>query len=498
MPRPTDPIVVSYLSGELRQRRTGCRWASLRDLPAAAAEPTVAVAEVDDAFARAAGANGPGPSPSGGRPSRRSSAARPRRSSDSSSAGRRRAPTGRARRHHGRTRWRAPQMSRVDGPAGRDAGGRPSGGRGGGPRGRRRGARPVPARGGPSAAADARQDGDVGRGRHGADRRRRRGGLEARRRADPGASRRRRRSPCSRGRSTRSRTGCRRSWRPRSPCPVRSIVLDGEAIALRPDGRPRPFQQTASRAASRGDVDALRREVPLTPFFFDVLRVDEADLIDLPAAERHAAVDGVVPARAVGAEAGDGDVDAAQAFFDDAVARGHEGVVVKALDAPYEAGRRGGAWLKVKPVHTLDLVVLAAEWGHGRRKGWLSNLHLGARDPETGGFVMLGKTFKGLTDELLRWQTERLLELETHARASPCSSARSWSWRSRSTGSRRARGIPPAWRFGSRGSSATGRTSARRGGHRRDCPYAARWPDAASSQAILRAHPVVPQRARLD
>src|SRR5205814_1798481 len=105
----------------------------------------------------------------------------------------------------------------------------------------------------------------------------------------------------------------------------------------------------------------------------------------------------------------------ARSFMEDALARGHEGVVVKSLDAPYEAGRRGGGWIKVKPHHTLDLVVLAAEWGHGRRQGWLSNLHLGARDPDSGGFVMLGKTFKGLTDELLRWQTARLQELETHS-----------------------------------------------------------------------------------
>ena len=195
--------------------------------------------------------------------------------------------------------------------------------------------------------------------------------------------------------------------------PVRSIVLDGEAIALRPDGRPRPFQETASRAASRGDVATLRREVPLTPFFFDVLHLDGADLIDLPAAERHAAIDGVVPEQFWVPRLVTRDADEAQAFFDDAVARGHEGVVVKAVEAPYEAGRRGGTWLKVKPVHHLDLVVLAAEWGHGRRKGWLSNLHLGARDPANDDHVMLGKTFKGLTDELLAWQTERFLELET-------------------------------------------------------------------------------------
>ena len=195
--------------------------------------------------------------------------------------------------------------------------------------------------------------------------------------------------------------------------PVSSIVLDGEAIALRPDGRPRPFQETASRAASREDVATLRREVPLTPFFFDVLHLDGEDLIDLPAAERHAAIDGVVPGQLWVPRLVTRDVHEAQAFFDDAVARGHEGVVVKAVEAPYEAGRRGGTWLKVKPVHNLDLVVLAAEWGHGRRKGWLSNLHLGARDPANDGHVMLGKTFKGLTDELLAWQTEQLLARET-------------------------------------------------------------------------------------
>jgi DNA ligase-1 len=195
--------------------------------------------------------------------------------------------------------------------------------------------------------------------------------------------------------------------------PVSSIVLDGEAIALRPDGRPRPFQATASRAASRGDVETLRREVPLTPFFFDLLSVDGAELIDLPASERQAFAENVVPGELWVPRLVTRDVGEARSFFDDVIARGHEGVVVKSLDAPYEAGRRGGAWLKVKPVHTLDLVVLAAEWGHGRRKGWLSNLHLGARDPASGDLVMLGKTFKGLTDELLRWQTERLQALET-------------------------------------------------------------------------------------
>jgi DNA ligase 1 len=200
--------------------------------------------------------------------------------------------------------------------------------------------------------------------------------------------------------------------------PLRTVILDGEAIALRPDGRPRPFQETASRAASRGNPEALRKAVPLTPFFFDVLHLDGRDLLDRPGSERLAAIEPVMPAgawvpRIVTAEAAE-----AERFSAEALARGHEGVVVKALSAPYEAGRRGAGWLKVKPVHTLDLVVLAAEWGHGRRQGLLSNLHLGARDPETNGFVMLGKTFKGLTDELLRWQTTRLQELEARRTAS--------------------------------------------------------------------------------
>ena len=186
-----------------------------------------------------------------------------------------------------------------------------------------------------------------------------------------------------------------------------TAVLDGELIALHDDGRPLPFQDTASRAASQSGV-------PLSAFMFDILHLDGADLIDLPYSDRIAALSRVVPeemrmTRLVTSAAAD-----ATAFFDDAVARGHEGVVVKSLDSVYEAGRRGSGWIKVKPRHTLDLVVLAVEWGHGRRHGWLSNLHLGARDPVSGGYVMLGKTFKGLTDEMLTWQTERLLELEDH------------------------------------------------------------------------------------
>jgi DNA ligase-1 len=161
---------------------------------------------------------------------------------------------------------------------------------------------------------------------------------------------------------------------------------------------------------SRVDVERARAATPLTPWFFDVLHVDGEEVLDRPGAARQAVLSHVLPASLLVPRRVTDDVDAAEGFLADAVARGHEGAVVKALDVAWEAGRRGAGWVKVKPRHTLDLVVLAAEWGHGRRSGWLSNLHLGARDP-AGGFVMLGKTFKGLTDEMLRWQTERLLSL---------------------------------------------------------------------------------------
>jgi len=192
---------------------------------------------------------------------------------------------------------------------------------------------------------------------------------------------------------------------------VRDAVFDGEAVALASDGRPRPFQVTASRAGSHMDVARQRADTPLTPFFFDLLHLDGTDLIDEPAHVRQARLAAVMPAHLLVPRLVTGDVDAASEFFADAVRRGHEGVVVKGPDSRYAAGRRGSEWIKVKPRHTLDLVILAAEWGHGRRRGWLSNLHLGARDPDTGGLVMLGKTFKGLTDEMLSWQTDRLLEL---------------------------------------------------------------------------------------
>ncbi|MEW2477782.1 ATP-dependent DNA ligase [Micromonospora gifhornensis] len=215
--------------------------------------------------------------------------------------------------------------------------------------------------------------------------------------------------------------------------PARELVLDGEAIGLDETGRPLPFQQTSSAAARRGGSAGARSTggptaaapvapavraaaastgtTVLTPYFFDLLHLDGTDLIDAPGRERWAVLRGTVDA---GLLVGRMEVDEPQRAgeaFAAALDAGQEGVVVKAPDAPYEAGRRGAAWIKVKPRHTLDLVVLAVEWGSGRRTGWLSNLHLGARDPRTGEFVMLGKTFKGLTDDLLRWQTERFLGL---------------------------------------------------------------------------------------
>ncbi len=197
--------------------------------------------------------------------------------------------------------------------------------------------------------------------------------------------------------------------------PLEAAVFDAEAIALRADGRPHPFGLTMSRFGSRSrrDLTELRADYPLSSFVFDVLHLDGEDLIDRPSTERFAALDERLPEELRVTRIVTDDPAEAERFLDDALDRGHEGVMVKALDAPYEAGRRGVSWIKVKRASTLDLVVIAAEWGHGRRHGWLSNLHLGARDPETGGFVMLGKTFKGMTDEMLAWQTERLQEIET-------------------------------------------------------------------------------------
>jgi DNA ligase-1 len=194
--------------------------------------------------------------------------------------------------------------------------------------------------------------------------------------------------------------------------PARELVLDGEAIALAPDGRPRPFQETMRRFGRRLDVERMRAALPLDAFFFDVLYRDGAETLDAPAAERSAILADALPPRLVVPRLVTADVAEAERFLDEAIERGHEGAMAKALDAPYAAGARGRSWLKLKLAHTLDLVVLAAEWGSGRREGWLSNLHLGARDPDTNGFVMLGKTFKGLTDEVLAWQTTELLARE--------------------------------------------------------------------------------------
>lgn len=191
--------------------------------------------------------------------------------------------------------------------------------------------------------------------------------------------------------------------------PAREAILDGEVIALRDDGTPHPFQVTMRRFGRKLDVERMRSELPLTPFLFDLLHAEGGDLVDEPYQRRLAALEELAPAETLVPRTVTGEAAAAEAFLAQAIARGHEGVLAKALDAPYEAGSRGYAWLKVKPAQTLDLVVLAAEWGHGRRRGWLSNLHLGARDADRGGFVMLGKTFKGLTDRLLAWQTEQLL-----------------------------------------------------------------------------------------
>jgi len=194
--------------------------------------------------------------------------------------------------------------------------------------------------------------------------------------------------------------------------PARELILDGEAIAVQANGAPQPFQITMRRFGRTLDVSAMRASLPLSVFFFDCLRHDADALTEAPASERFEALSRALPAQLLIPRIVTSEAAAAQAFYDDALRRGHEGVMAKSLTAPYEPGRRAASWLKIKRMHTLDLVVLAAEWGHGRRKGWLSNLHLAARDEATGGFVMLGKTFKGMTDEMLAWQTQALLARE--------------------------------------------------------------------------------------
>jgi DNA ligase-1 len=193
--------------------------------------------------------------------------------------------------------------------------------------------------------------------------------------------------------------------------PAKDLVLDGEVISLLPDGRPQPFQITMRRFGRKLDVESMRAELPMTPFWFDLLYLNGSPLLDETQARRFAALaetsgEYLIPHTVTS------DPEKAGEFLEQALASGHEGIMAKAVHAKYAAGARGQSWVKVKRARTLDLVILAAEWGNGRRKGWLSNLHLGARDTAKGGFAMLGKTFKGLTDEMLEWQTKELLRLE--------------------------------------------------------------------------------------
>ena len=197
--------------------------------------------------------------------------------------------------------------------------------------------------------------------------------------------------------------------------PTREMILEGEAIALRPDGRPQPFQWTMRRLGRKKDAASLRHEMPLSSFYFDCLYLaEEGSLLARPYQERTAALARVVPHANVIPNIVTAEPAQAERFLTQALDAGHEGLMAKSLTASYTAGQRGAHWLKLKAAVTLDLVILAVEWGHGRRAGLLSNLHLGARDVESGQFVMLGKTFKGLTDDMLAWQTEQLLKLETH------------------------------------------------------------------------------------
>ncbi len=193
--------------------------------------------------------------------------------------------------------------------------------------------------------------------------------------------------------------------------PARSLILDGEVLSLLPDGRPQPFQISMRRFGRKLDVERMRAELPMTPFWFDLLYLDGAPLLDESQSRRFAALSELAPQSLI-PHALASDSAHASEFLEQALASGHEGIMAKAIDAKYAAGARGQSWLKIKRARTLDLVILAAEWGHGRRHGWLSNLHLGARDTEKGGFAMLGKTFKGLTDEMLAWQTRELLKHE--------------------------------------------------------------------------------------
>ena len=194
--------------------------------------------------------------------------------------------------------------------------------------------------------------------------------------------------------------------------PAENLILDGEVLSLDPTGKPQPFQVSMRRFGRKLNVEQLLTELPMTPFWFDLLYLNGGSLIDEPQARRFAELSALTPPDHLVPHLTTNDRDAAEDFLHQALSAGHEGIMAKALDSAYAAGSRGQSWLKVKQARTLDLVILAAEWGNGRRQGWLSNLHLGARDTSSGGFAMLGKTFKGLTDAMLTWQTEELLKLE--------------------------------------------------------------------------------------
>ncbi|HVE98763.1 MAG TPA: ATP-dependent DNA ligase [Mycobacteriales bacterium] len=402
------PIVVAYLSGELRQRRTGVGYRSLQDLPAPADDATLTVAEVDAVFERIARCAGPG---SQGERARLLAELLGRATADEQ-----RLLVGLV---GGELRQGALESLVADAAA--KAAGVPVAG-----------VRQAAMRCGalaPVAAAVLQHGGsvlatfrlEVGRAVQPMLAGTAKDVSDALSKVSPAAVEWKldgvRVQVHRRGDEVRVFTRTLDEISERLPevvaaarsLPVESAVLDGETIALDDEGRPRAFQVTSSRVASRGGGTG----VALTTWFFDLLHLDGVDLLDEPAAQRWTTLAAVVPEALRVPRIVTSDVDEATSFAAEAIRRGHEGVVVKSLDATYEAGRRGAGWLKVKPRHTLDLVVLAAEWGHGRRRGWLSNLHLGALDPATGDYVMLGKTFKGLPDELLRWQTERLLALET-------------------------------------------------------------------------------------
>ena len=398
---------VAYLSGATRQRRTGVGWASLRDLPPPAAAPALRVADVDAALERIAGLSGPGSQEARraaladlfgratadeqaflraliGGELRQGALAGVMADAVARATGIPRAVVDRATMLRGDPRAVA-EVALREGAAGLEAFrlevGRPL----------------APMLASPAASLEEAMD-KVGEGAvdwklDGARVQVHRDGDDVAvfsRTLDDLTARLPEVAAAARG------------------LPARRFVLDGEAIALRPDRRPEPFQVTGSRIAAGAPGIAL--------MLFDALHLDGDDLLDAPLARRADALAAAAPEALRVPRLITADPAAARAHMDAALAAGHEGVVVKALGAPYAAGRRGAAWLKVKPRHTLDLVVLAAEWGHGRRRGRLSNLHLGARAPDGEGFVMLGKTFKGLTDAMLAWQTERLQGLAVRER----------------------------------------------------------------------------------